>query len=106
MFTDDAFYLVISRENADRNMPVGLIYCENKGMIHDRAFATEKTEMFAPRYLRHIVGNLQVLGEDDNGDIRAPRQLCRRSRCCSTAPKRSCTRSASITTGFAGSATH
>ena len=71
MFTDDAFYVVISRENADRAMPVGLIYCENKGMIHDRAFAHEKTAMFAPRYLRHIVGNVQVLGEAENGDIRA-----------------------------------
>jgi anthranilate 1,2-dioxygenase small subunit len=71
MFTDDAFYVVISRENADRGMPVGLVYCENKGMIYDRAFAVEKTEMFAPRYLRHIIGNTQVLGEADNGDIRA-----------------------------------
>ena len=71
MFTDDAFYIVISRENADRGMPVGLIYCENKAMICDRAFAVEKTEMFAPRYLRHIIGNTQVLGEEDNGDIRA-----------------------------------
>ena len=71
MFTEDAFYVVISRENADRGMPVGLIYCENKGMIHDRAFALKNTEMFAPRYLRHIVGNLQVLGEEANGDIRA-----------------------------------
>jgi anthranilate 1,2-dioxygenase small subunit len=70
MFTDDAFYVVISRENADRNMPVGLIYCENKGMIMDRANAM-KTEMFAPRYLRHIVGNLQVLGEPQDGEIRA-----------------------------------
>ena len=48
LFVDDAFYVVISRENADRNMPVGLIYCENKGMILDRANAM-KTEMFAPR---------------------------------------------------------
>jgi anthranilate 1,2-dioxygenase small subunit len=71
MFTDDAFYVIISRENFDRGMPVGLIYCENKGMIYDRAFAHEKTEMFAPRYLRHIIGNLQMLGEDDNGEIRA-----------------------------------
>jgi anthranilate 1,2-dioxygenase small subunit len=70
MFTDDGFYVVISRENADRNMPVGLIYCENKGMILDRANAM-KTEMFAPRYLRHIVGNLQVLGDGENVDIRA-----------------------------------
>jgi anthranilate 1,2-dioxygenase small subunit len=71
MFTDDAFYVIISRENADRGMPVGLVYCENKGMIYDRAFAVEKTEMFAPRYLRHIIGNTRVLGEAENGDIRA-----------------------------------
>jgi len=70
MFTEDGSYVVISRENADRNMPVGLIYCENKGMILDRANAM-KTEMFAPRYLRHIVGNLQVLGDEQNGDIRS-----------------------------------
>jgi anthranilate 1,2-dioxygenase small subunit len=71
MFTEDAFYVVISRENADRGLPVGLIYCDSKRMIHDRAFALEKTTMFAPRYLRHIIGNLQVLGEDANGAIRA-----------------------------------
>ena len=71
MFTDDAFYVVISRENADRGLPVGLIYCENKGMISDRAFALAQTAMFAPRYLRHVIGNIQVLGEEPNGDIRA-----------------------------------
>jgi anthranilate 1,2-dioxygenase small subunit len=71
MFADDASYVVISRENADRGLPVGLIYCENKGMIFDRAFALEKTAMFAPRYLRHVIGNLQVLAEEENGDIRA-----------------------------------
>jgi anthranilate 1,2-dioxygenase small subunit len=71
MFTDDAFYLVTSRENADRGLPVGLIYCEGRGMIRDRAFALDKTAMFAPRYLRHIIGNLVVLGEEPNGDVRA-----------------------------------
>jgi anthranilate 1,2-dioxygenase small subunit len=71
MFADDGFYVVISRENADHGMPVGLIYCENKGMIFDRAFALEKTAMFAPRYLRHIIGNLQILSEESNGNIRA-----------------------------------
>ena len=71
MFTEDAFYVVISRENADRGLPVGLIYCDSKKMIHDRAFALEKTTMFAPRYLRHIIGNLQVLGETADGGVRA-----------------------------------
>jgi anthranilate 1,2-dioxygenase small subunit len=71
MFADDAFYLVTSRENADQRLPVGLIYCEGKAMIRDRAFALEKTSMFAPRYLRHIIGNLVVTGEQVDGDIRA-----------------------------------
>ncbi len=33
-------------------------------MIQDRAFAIEKTSMFAPRYLRHMVTNLQVTETD------------------------------------------
>jgi anthranilate 1,2-dioxygenase small subunit len=69
MFTDDAFYVVISRENADKGLPVGLIYCDSKAMIYDRAFALEKTAMFAPRYLRHIIGNLQVLEQSGEASI-------------------------------------
>jgi anthranilate 1,2-dioxygenase small subunit len=65
MFTEDGHYIVISRENADRNMPVGLIYCENRGMIRDRAFALEKTAMFAPRYLRHLISNVSVAQSAD-----------------------------------------
>ena len=65
MFTEDAFYVIISRENHERGRPVGLIYCEGRGMIRDRAFAIEKTSMFAPRYLRHIVTNVQVTGGDE-----------------------------------------
>lgn len=71
MFTQDASYVVLSRENEDHGHPVGLIYCENQGMIRDRAFALERTAMFAPRYLRHMISNLEVLGETGNGDIKA-----------------------------------
>jgi anthranilate 1,2-dioxygenase small subunit len=70
MFTDDALYVVLSRENFDRGLPVGLIYCENKRMIHDRAFALMETSMFAPRYLRHIIGNQVVLSEERTGTIK------------------------------------
>ena len=65
-FTADAFYVVISRENHDAGLPVGLIYCEGQKMIHDRAFALLKTSMFGPRYLRHLVGRFSVepMGKD------------------------------------------
>jgi anthranilate 1,2-dioxygenase small subunit len=71
MFTDDARYVIVSRENFDRGLPVGLIYCENKRMIHDRAFALMETSMFAPRYLRHIIANLVVLGAEINGMVKS-----------------------------------
>ncbi len=71
MFTEDGFYNNQSRENADNGLPVGLIYCENKKMLHDRAYALHNTAMFAPRYLRHIIGNLQILSEEREGEFKA-----------------------------------
>jgi anthranilate 1,2-dioxygenase small subunit len=61
-FTEDALYLVTGRENADAGLPVGLVYCEGKGMLEDRALAIARTMMFAPRYLLHQVTNVRVLG--------------------------------------------
>lgn len=69
MFTDDALYVVVSRENFERNLPVGLIYCDNKRMIRDRAFALKETAMFAPRYLRHMISNLSVDEPQSDGTI-------------------------------------
>jgi anthranilate 1,2-dioxygenase small subunit len=64
-FAEDGFYTVISRENFERNYPVGLIYCEGRAMIVDRAFALLKTAMFGPRYLRHMISNLAVAPQQD-----------------------------------------
>ena len=50
---------------------IGLIYCENKRMIHDRAFELMETSMFAARYLRHIIGNQVVLSAESNGTVKA-----------------------------------
>ncbi len=69
-FAADAFYVVISRENFERGQPVGLIYCEGRAMIQDRAFALLKTAMFGPRYLRHMVSNLSVAPQPD-GSVQA-----------------------------------
>ena len=71
MFTDATLYVVLSKENADRNWPVGLIYCESRAMLRDRAAALLKTEMYGPRYTRHIIGNALVEPEDEEGRIRA-----------------------------------
>lgn len=70
-FTEDAFYRIRSRENADMDLPVGLVYCEGRKMIVDRVFALIHTAMFEPRYFRHMVTNTRVLEIDEHGVIHA-----------------------------------
>lgn len=70
-FADDAVYRITARENADADLPVGLVYCEGIGMIRDRALAISRTTMFAPRYLLHQVTNARVLGIRAEGEIAA-----------------------------------
>ena len=70
-FTDDAFYRVTARENFEADLPVGLIYCEGKAMIKDRAFAVLETTTFAPRYLMHMNSNVRVTQVDADETIHA-----------------------------------
>jgi anthranilate 1,2-dioxygenase small subunit len=63
-FTEDALYRITGRENADADLPVGLVLCEGMGMLKDRALAIATTMMFAPRYLLHQITNLRVLARD------------------------------------------
>jgi len=60
-FAADAVYRITGRENADANLPVGLVYCEGMGMLKDRALAIAKSMMFAPRYLQHHTADVRVL---------------------------------------------
>lgn len=63
-FTEDALYRITGRENADLGLPVGLVYCEGRAMMHDRAVAIARTQMFAPRYNLHMIGQVRVEAED------------------------------------------
>lgn len=66
-FTEDALYRITGRENADLNLPVGLVYCEGRAMMHDRAVAIARTQMFAPRYTLHMIGQVRVEAEEAGG---------------------------------------
>ena len=64
-FTDDGLYRITSRENADDDLPIGLIYCDGRGMLIDRIRAVIKTTTHEPRYLRHFTSNVRVSGIGD-----------------------------------------
>ena len=68
-FTEDGFYRVTARENYDDGLPVGLVWCEGKPMIRDRAAAVKTTMVHAPRYLRHYNSNVRVTGVEADGTV-------------------------------------
>lgn len=68
-FTEDGFYRVTARENFDAGLPVGLVWCEGRPMMMDRAAAVKTTMVHAPRYLRHYNSNVRVTGVEADGAI-------------------------------------
>jgi anthranilate 1,2-dioxygenase small subunit len=66
-FTSDACYRVTSRENVALGLPVGLVYCQGQAMMVDRAVAIARTQMFAPRYMLHILGATHIEDETAGG---------------------------------------
>ncbi len=64
LFTDDAIYKAIPRENYDRGFPLAAIGCEGRGMILDRAMAVRSTTVYAERYMRHAITNIRVIDGD------------------------------------------
>jgi 3-phenylpropionate/cinnamic acid dioxygenase small subunit len=70
-FTEDAIYRITAKENADAGLLVGLVYAEGKKMLYDRAVAIAHTQMFAPRYNLHVVGNVRVMQQLEAGEFTA-----------------------------------
>lgn len=64
-FTASAEYRLTTKENHDRGLPIGIMYCDGKGMIEDRAFTTSETTIAQPRSLRHIVSGMAVQADGD-----------------------------------------
>jgi anthranilate 1,2-dioxygenase small subunit len=69
LFAESCVYKVISRENFDRGLPLGVMHCVGKGMLKDRVTAIRKTSMFAPRALRHLVSGVRIK-EQAEGELR------------------------------------
>jgi 3-phenylpropionate/cinnamic acid dioxygenase small subunit len=66
-FTEDCLYKIVPRENYDNGLPLAIWYCQGRGMLRDRVTAIRETQLFAPRSLRHVTGNLLVRDRDAGG---------------------------------------
>lgn len=72
LFTDDAEYLIVARENHQQGLPLALVRCESRAMLIDRVQAITRLSFYAPRVLRHLISGLRVRrGDGDHLEVRA-----------------------------------
>jgi salicylate 5-hydroxylase small subunit len=69
LFTEDAHYRLVPRENHDRGLPLATVDLVGQGMLKDRVYGVTSTLFHAPYYQRHVIGPVRVLGESE-GQIR------------------------------------
>ena len=65
-FTEDGVYKIVGRDNVERNLPIATMSCHGKGMMKDRVNAIRNASVYSPRYLRHLVGSVQVVERQDD----------------------------------------
>jgi anthranilate 1,2-dioxygenase small subunit len=60
LFTEDATYTVVPRENVEQSLPVAVIWCPNKNVLRDRVTSLRSANEFNLHYDRHLVSSLRV----------------------------------------------
>ncbi len=55
-FLDDAVYQITTRENEESGLPIGIMYCEGRGMLEDRIRALRTANIFEPHTYCHLLG--------------------------------------------------
>lgn len=64
-FEDICFYQITTRDGYRKSMPIGIIQCNNKGMLIDRISSMRKANIYEPQHYRHLLGALHVETMDD-----------------------------------------
>jgi anthranilate 1,2-dioxygenase small subunit len=65
-FIEDGIYQIITRESFDAGLPIGIMYCDSRGMMEDRANALRTANIYEPHSYRHLLGRPRI-EPDGNG---------------------------------------
>jgi anthranilate 1,2-dioxygenase small subunit len=65
LFVERCVYKITTRENVDASLPIGIMYCDSRAMLHDRVLSLRNANIYNPHYDRHLVSNVRVLDLTD-----------------------------------------
>jgi anthranilate 1,2-dioxygenase small subunit len=64
-FTEQCLYQIIPRADHEQGRPIGIWFCDNRGMLEDRVSSIREVNVFEPHVYRHVIGPTQVTGVSD-----------------------------------------
>jgi len=59
-FAERCLYKIVSRENHDRGLPLGVMECDSRGMLKDRIASLRRANVYEPQTYRHQISALEV----------------------------------------------
>ena len=65
-FTDPTRYEIISAENVERNMPLGVFFADSRAMLADRVASLRRANIYEAQRYRHIVSPALVLSQEES----------------------------------------
>ena len=63
-FADPCRYQIITRENYDKKLPVGIFFANSRGMLVDRVRSLREANIYEAQHYRHILSPTLVLARD------------------------------------------
>ena len=70
-FTGNGIYQIITRESLDAGLPIGILYCDSRGMMEDRVRALRTANIYEPHAYRHLLGRPRFERVGDGFDVRS-----------------------------------
>ena len=64
-FTDPCRYEIISAENVEQNLPLGVFFADSRAMLRDRVASLRRANIYEAQRYRHIVSPALVVSEDE-----------------------------------------
>jgi len=55
LFTEKGRYKIVTRDNHEADLPLGLMYCEGRGMMQDRMLALQTANVYEPHTYCHML---------------------------------------------------
>lgn len=73
LFTETCLYRVVTRENFSHGLPLAVMECTSRGMLHDRVAGYHRVNIYEPQRYTHLLSGLTIAHAEGGGASSAGR---------------------------------